>query len=68
VIPCDSNALVDGVEETSPAGSSTFTYDAATDRHQYVWKTDKAWAVGTCRQLVLTFIDGTTRHANFKFK
>ena len=68
VIPCDSNALVDGVEETSTAGSSTLTYDAATDRYQYVWKTDKAWAVGTCRQLVLTFTDGTTRHANFKFK
>jgi hypothetical protein len=32
-----------------------------------VWKTDKAWA-GTCRQLQLKFIDGSTQTANFNFK
>jgi hypothetical protein len=33
----------------------------------YVWKTDKAWA-GTCRQLVIWFVDGTVARATFKFK
>jgi subtilisin family serine protease len=67
-IPCDSTALVDGVEETVTAGASSLTYDAGTDRYHYVWKTPKTWQAGTCRQLVVKFVDGTTRHANFKIK
>jgi hypothetical protein len=50
------------------AGSSTtgtLTYDAKTDAYTYSWKTDKAWT--GCRQLVLRFIDGTTRAALFQF-
>jgi hypothetical protein len=66
-IACDSGALEDGVEETVTAGASTLTYDAASDRYTYVWKTEKAWA-GTCRQLVLKLDDGTFHRANFKFK
>lgn len=66
-IACSSSALVDGVEETVAAGGSSLTYDAATDRYQYVWKTLKAWA-GTCRQLVLRFDDGSTQRANFSLK
>jgi Tol biopolymer transport system component len=64
-IDCDSSAEVDGIEETVTAGSSSLSYDAATDIYTYVWKTDKAW-VGTCRQLVLKLDDGTTHRANFK--
>jgi hypothetical protein len=67
-IACSSTALVDGIEETVTAGGSSLTYDAASGRYHYVWKTDKAWAAGTCRQLVLKFVDGTTQHANFKMK
>ena len=66
VIPCDSTAPVDGVEETVTAGSSSLSYDANSDQYNYVWKTDKAWA-GTCRQLVVKLNDGTSHRANFQF-
>ena len=68
VVACDSTAPVDGVEQTMSAGGSGLTYDPASDLYTYVWKTDKAWA-GTCRQLVLSFADGTTVvRATFKLK
>ena len=57
---------VDPIEVTVTAGSSSLTYDAATDRYHYVWKTSKAWA-GTCRELVVAFADGSTRTALFQF-
>src|SRR5262249_25770746 len=65
-IPCESSAAVEGVEETVTAGRSNLSYDATTGHYNYVWKTDKAWT-GTCRQLVVKFIEGTTQRANFKF-
>ena len=55
----------DTVEETSTAGSSSLSYDATTDRYNYVWKTDKLWA-GTCRVLTVKLLDGTIHQANFK--
>jgi hypothetical protein len=66
VIACDSQAEVDGVEQTVNAGSSSLSYDAGTGTYNYVWKTDKAWQ-DTCRQLVVTFNDGQTARANFTF-
>lgn len=63
-IACDSSALVDGVEETTLAGSSTLTYDPVTGQYTYVWKTEPAWA-DTCRQLVVKLVDGTYHRANF---
>jgi len=66
-IDCSSIAPADSVELTVTAGGSSLTYDPLTDTYNYVWKTDRAWA-GTCRQLVLTFADGSTARANFKFK
>ena len=68
IVPCGSTAPLDAIEETVTAGASTLTYDAGTDRYHYVWKTQKSWQVGTCRQLVLRFIDGTVAYANFKIK
>ena len=65
-IPCESSAAVEGVEKTVTAGRSSLSYDATTGHYNYVWKTDKAWT-GTCRQLVVKFIEGTTQRANFKF-
>ena len=62
-----SGGTPDDIEETSTAGASSLSYDATTDRYNYVWKTDKAWK-GTCRKLVLKFNDGTTREALFQFK
>ena len=66
-ITCGSNVLVDGIEQTVTAGSSSLSYNAGNDQYTYVWKTQKSWA-NTCRQLVLKFIDGTTQRANFQFK
>jgi hypothetical protein len=65
-IDCDSGVTLDDVEETSSTGSSSLSYDAASDQYKYVWKTDSAWA-GTCRQLTVTLSDGTTHTTKFKF-
>jgi hypothetical protein len=65
-IPCDTGAPQGSVEETVTAGSSSLSYDAATDRYTYVWKTEKSWG-NSCRTLTLQFTDGTTQSASFKF-
>ena len=65
-ITCESSAPTDALEETATAGNSGLNYDPATDRYNYVWKTNKAWA-GTCRQLNVKLIDGTSHTALFKF-
>jgi uncharacterized protein len=65
-IACNSTDPVSGIEETETAGSSSLSYDPATDTYKYIWKTEKAWA-NTCRQLVVKFKDGTFHRANFKF-
>lgn len=66
-ISCNSTAPVDGIEQTVTAGESSLSYDAGTDRYNYVWKTSKDWS-GTCRQLVVKLDDGTFHRANFKFR
>ena len=55
-----------GDPTTVTGGGSSLAYDATTQQYSYVWKTDKSWA-GTCRVLTLTFTDGTTRSASFRF-
>jgi hypothetical protein len=67
VISCNSNDPVAEVTETITAGSSSLSYEAASDRYHYVWKTENSWA-NTCRQLVVKLNDGTEHRANFKFK
>ena len=66
-VSCSTSAPVDDVEETGTAGSSSLSYDASSDRYNYVWKTESSWA-GTCRVLTVELIDGTTHTASFKFK
>jgi hypothetical protein len=63
---CDTGAPIDVIEETTNAGSSALTYDPATDRYTYVWKTEKAWAL-SCRQLQVKFTDGSVYTAKFTF-
>jgi hypothetical protein len=63
---CAAGASVDGIEQTVNAGSSNLSYDAGTKTYNYVWKTDAAWK-NTCRQLVVTFTDGTVARADFAF-
>ena len=66
-IACDNAATILPVEETVNAGFSTLSYDATSDRYDYVWKTDGGWK-NTCRQLNVILNDGTTHSAKFKFK
>jgi hypothetical protein len=65
-VSCETGLPVDAVEETRAASASGLTYDPATDRYTYVWKTDRAWR-GTCRQFILRLSDGSIHRANFKF-
>jgi hypothetical protein len=66
-IDCDSGAALNQGEETAGPGNGELTYSQGNDRYTFNWKTKKGWA-GTCRQLILKFIDGTFQYANFKFK
>jgi hypothetical protein len=66
-IACPSGTPTAPIEETVAAGNSHLSYNAATDQYQFVWKTDGAWG-GTCRQLIVKLIDGSTYTANFQFK
>jgi len=65
-IVCNSDALVDGIETTVNAGSSSLSYSAGNDQYTYVWKTEKSWT--GCHQLVVKLLDGTIQRANFQFK
>lgn len=65
-VTCGTNNVFD-LQETGTAGSSSLSYDASSDRYNYVWKTESSWA-GTCRVLTVALIDGTTHTAVFKFK
>jgi len=65
-VACDTNAPTDVVESTASAGQAGLSYDEATDRYIYTWKTSRAWN-GTCRQLSLEFNDGQTVTALFNF-
>jgi hypothetical protein len=66
VIACSSAAIKDKLEETAKAGASVLSYNAVLDQYTYVWKTNKNWA-GTCRQLEIKLVDGTSHFANFNF-
>jgi hypothetical protein len=66
-IGCTSGTPTTPIEETIAAGNSSLSYNAATDQYQYVWKTDAAWS-GTCRQLIVKLLDGSTYTANFQFR
>jgi hypothetical protein len=66
LMQCDTTAPLSVIEETVTAGGSTLTYDPTSDRYGYIWKTDKSWA-NSCRRLLLTFNDGTTKMVDFTF-
>jgi len=66
-ISCNSSDPIVPVEETETAGQSSLSYDSASDRYKYTWKTESSWK-NTCRQLTVTLRDGTVHTAKFKFK
>ena len=51
----------------SLVNSNGFSYNEYRDRYTFVWKTEKSWK-GTCRELNITFDDGTVVTAFFRFK
>jgi ABC-type transport system substrate-binding protein len=65
-VSCSASSSVDPIEQMVGADASRLTYDSASGRYTFVWKTDKAWAA-SCRQLVLRFADGSEKRASFKF-
>jgi hypothetical protein len=66
-LTCDGLEEGDVVEQTLTAGSSGLSYDPASDRYTYAWKTSKAWA-DSCRRLTLSFADGSVATAIFDFR
>jgi hypothetical protein len=66
-VACESGAPVDLVEQTVNTNGPSLTYDAGSNRYQFVLKSEKSWA-GSCRELILRFTDGTTEAALFQFK
>jgi len=63
-ISCTTLAPMGSPTPIGSPGASGLTYDG---QYHINWKTDKAWA-GTCRQLQVVLLDGSTHVANFKFK
>jgi hypothetical protein len=61
---CVTGAPIDAIEETVTAGENSLTYDVASGRYIYVWKTEKAWA-GSCRLLQVRLADGELYTARF---
>ena len=58
--PCDR------VLDAPTPADGTLSYNASNDRYTYLATTSKAWA-GTCRDILVTFADGTLRKARFSF-
>jgi hypothetical protein len=67
-IDCNSGAPAGNSQAAVTAGWTELKYDAANHKYTYVWKTDKSWQRGTCRQLIMRLNEGTTLRANFKLK
>ncbi len=66
-VTCGTTTSEGTALDTVTAGGSSLTYDPTSDQYTYVWKTDKSWS-GTCGQLVVQFVDGSTETATFAFK
>lgn len=67
VMACQTSDLVDDVADTLSAGSSSLSYDAATDVYTYIWKTQPGWA-RSCRLLLIQLNNGQTYTASFTFR
>jgi Bacterial Ig domain/WD40-like Beta Propeller Repeat len=63
---CDPTLSLDAIEETAGVHASDISYNPSTRQYTYFWKTSSSWA-GTCRQLVVKLIDGSSHRADFQF-
>lgn len=67
-IPCSATDVVDPVESVvTLTGATVFSYDPATAKYQFNWKTEKGWA-GSCRRLLVRLDDGSTHTADFQLR
>ncbi|HQW66079.1 MAG TPA: ExeM/NucH family extracellular endonuclease [Gemmatimonadales bacterium] len=66
-ISCATSAVTGGFTSATGPGASKLTYARGADTYHYNWKTQASW-VGTCRELVLRFRDGTQHRALFDFR
>jgi hypothetical protein len=64
-VSCESGVAVDEIETTVANSSSGLTFDDGV--YTYVWKTPKSFA-GTCRQIDVKLVDGTSHVALFKLR
>jgi hypothetical protein len=55
-----------GALDGPSTAEGTLSYNESADRYTYLAATSKSWA-GTCRDLVMTLVDGTTHRARFAF-
>ena len=67
LMQCLTGEPIASIEETVTAGSSSVSYDVATDAYTYVWKTDKSWA-NSCRELQVKLTDGEVYTARFTMR
>lgn len=65
VVAC-TGGTTDEIELTLPLTKSVLVYEAFTRQYVYVWKTDKSWK--GCRDLELTFKDGSHMTARFRLR
>lgn len=64
-VDCDPTTSVHEVNEAVNAKSNELTFDPASQRYTYVWKTERS-RIGTCTELVFRFDDGQEQVARFK--
>jgi hypothetical protein len=64
LVQCLTGAFIDSIEETVTAGGSSLSFDAASGRYTYIWKTDSAWP-NSCRELQVQLNDGEVYRARF---
>lgn len=65
-VACTAGAVSDAIEELSTATTSGLKYDPLSGQYNYTWKTTSG-LTGTCQQLTVKLVDGTTHTALFKF-
>jgi hypothetical protein len=65
-VACPGGVPIDDIDQTTTSPSG-LTYDAASGRYTYVWKTESGWS-NTCRLFTLRLADGMDHTALFKFK
>lgn len=64
-VNCTTGAPIGTPTQISGPGNTGLTYSGGT--YHLNWKTEKGWA-GSCHNLVLRFVDGSTHTAHFSFR